>query len=204
MSRYIKWSVGIFCLFIFGFIAIKVYTDNVMIIDSALYNFICKYFMGNTMTSIAHGITWFGSTIGIILACIISLCIFRDKKINLCIVSNVLIVTIVNNLLKIAFMRARPDINPLVIENSYSFPSGHAMISMAVYGYLIYLIYYHMDNKVVRRVFITILAILILLIGISRIYLGVHYASDVIGGFSLSIVYLIIYCSVTKKIVKKI
>lgn len=160
--------------------------------------------MGNTMTSIAHGITWFGSTIGIILVCIISLFIFRNKKINLCIVSNVLIVTVVNNLLKIAFMRARPDINPLAIENSYSFPSGHAMISMAVYGYLIYLIYYHVDNKVVRRVFITILAILILLIGISRIYLGVHYASDVIGGFSLSIVYLIIYCSVTKKIVKKI
>ena len=160
--------------------------------------------MGNTMTSIVKVITWFGSTIGIILVCIISLFIFRNKKINLCIVSNVLIVTVVNNLLKIAFMRARPDINPLATETSYSFPSGHAMISVAVYGYLIYLIYYHVDNKVVRRVFITILAILILLIGISRIYLGVHYASDVIGGFSLSIVYLIIYCSVTKKIVKKI
>lgn len=204
MSRYIKLSAGIFCLFIFGFIAIKVYMDSEMVIDNTIYNFICKYFMGNTMTSIAHGITWFGSTIGIILVCIISLFIFRNKKINLCIVSNVLIVTVVNNLLKIAFMRARPDINPLATETSYSFPSGHAMISMAVYGYLIYLIYYHVDNKVVRRVFITILAILILLIGISRIYLGVHYASDVIGGFSLSIVYLIIYCSVTKKIVKKI
>lgn len=204
MSKYVKWGICIFCLFIFGFIAIIVYTDSEMIIDSTLYNFICRYFMGDAMTSLVKGVTWFGSTFGIVFICFIILCVFRNKRINLCIVSNLLIVSIINYLLKIVFMRARPDINPLVVETSYSFPSGHAMISMAFYGYLIYIMYYYIDNKIIKRLFIYLLSILILLIGISRIYLGVHYTSDVIGGFCFAIVYLIIYTSITKKIIKKI
>jgi len=136
--------------------------------------------------------------------CVLSLFIFKDKKINTAIVCNLIIVTILNTLLKVIFMRARPDINPLVVETSYSFPSGHSMISMSFYGYLIYLIYTHKDNVKVRWILITLISILILLIGISRIYLGVHYVTDVIGGFCFSIAYLILFICVVKKILKEI
>lgn len=200
MNKYIKYIILIGCLFIFGFIAIKVYADNDMIIDNVFYNFIDKHLIGDNMTKVVKIITWFGSTVGIILLCIFSLFIFKDKKINISIVVNLIIITILNNLIKIIFMRVRPDINPLVIETSYSFPSGHSMISMAFYGYLIYIIYTHKNNIKFKWILVTILSILIFLIGISRIYLGVHYTSDVIGGFSFSIAYLIIYISIVQKL----
>ena len=73
------------------------------------------------------------------------------------------------------------------------------MISMAFYGYLIYLIYKYVENKYVKWILISLLSVLICLIGVSRIYLGVHYTSDVLGGFLISISYLVIYISAVNK-----
>ena len=73
------------------------------------------------------------------------------------------------------------------------------MISMAFYGFLIYLIYKNIKNKYLKTTLIIILSLLIIAIGISRIYLGVHYLSDVIGGFLISIFYLIVYIKLIKK-----
>ena len=73
------------------------------------------------------------------------------------------------------------------------------MVSMAFYGYFIYLTFKYLKNKKLKVLLITFLSILIILIGITRIYLGVHYTSDVIAGFLISICYLIIYTSLVKK-----
>ena len=75
------------------------------------------------------------------------------------------------------------------------------MISLAFYGYLIYLIYKYINNKHLKRILIIILSTLICIIGVSRIYLGVHYTSDVLGGFLISIAYLIIYIELINKFV---
>ena len=73
------------------------------------------------------------------------------------------------------------------------------MVSLAFYGYLIYLIYKYINNKHLKRILIIILSTLICIIGVSRIYLGVHYCSDVLVGISISIIYLIIYTKILTK-----
>ena len=75
------------------------------------------------------------------------------------------------------------------------------MVSMAFYGYLIYLIYKYVKNKYIKWISIVLLSILICTIGVSRIYLGVHYTSDVLGGFLVSISYLILFISTVNKFI---
>ena len=75
------------------------------------------------------------------------------------------------------------------------------MVSMAFYGYIIYLIYKYVENKYVKWILISLLSVLICLIGVSRIYLGVHYTSDVLAGFFVSISYLIIYIIAVNKLI---
>ena len=123
----------------------------------------------------------------------------KNKKIGVSIFSNLVIVTILNQLLKGILQRPRPTEYRIIEETGYSFPSGHSMISMAFYGYIIYLIYKYVKNKYIKWFSIVLLSILICSIGISRIYLGVHYTSDVLGGFLISISYLVIYISAVNK-----
>ncbi|MBK6827350.1 MAG: phosphatase PAP2 family protein [Chitinophagaceae bacterium] len=94
------------------------------------------------------------------------------------------------SLFKNLFHRDRPD-HPLIdgITN-YSFPSGHAMMSIAFYGLLIILAVRHIRNQSKRNLVIGLLVLLILLIGFSRLYLRVHYPSDVIAGYCFGITWL--------------
>lgn len=90
-----------------------------------------------------------------------------------------------NWLLKEVFGRARPDIDQLVHASHYSFPSGHAMNSMAFYGALLLLgTLFTRAKPVLRRAITIFLMGLILFIGASRIYLGVHYFTDILAGYS--------------------
>lgn len=96
-----------------------------------------------------------------------------------------------NGAIKEFYMRARPSqIEPLVKIGGYSFPSGHSMGSMIVYGGLLFVIIRLVRSSHLKRFISIIFFIMILLIGLSRIYLGVHFPSDVIGGFSLGLSWL--------------
>lgn len=113
----------------------------------------------------------------------------------------VLILSAISNIgLKRVFDRARPTEEHLVVIKSLSYPSGHAMSAMAFYGFLIYLIYQIKMAKGIR-IFLTVLfSLLILTIGISRIYLGVHFPSDVAGGFIAGLIW-VAFCIVLFNII---
>lgn len=202
MKKYLKWIILCLCVFIFVIFTYKIVTDKVIYVDY-LYDYIRDNIINDRLTSIIKVITNLSSVIFIIVTAIVLILFIRNKKIKLLLASNLIGITIINNLLKVIIARDRPNINRLVSESGYSFPSGHSITSMVFYGYLIYLIYRYVDNKKIKISLIVFLSLLIPMIGFSRIYLGVHYTSDVIGGFLLGIVYLVIFISSTKKYLDK-
>ena len=94
--------------------------------------------------------------------------------------------------LKHLFDRNRPLIPLLEEARGLSFPSGHALMSVTFYGLLVYIVFKGIENRPLKWTLITLLLLLILIIGFSRIYLRVHYASDVIAGFCVGLLWLVI------------
>lgn len=203
MKKYSKWVVMVIFLILFSIFAYKIVMNKSIYIDNIVYDFICDNFMSERMTNVVKILTSLGSALVIIILTIVLFIAIKNKKIAISVVINLIVITILNNLLKIIFLRPRPDVNNLILESGYSFPSGHSATGMAFYGYLIYLIYKYVNNKKIKISLIIFLSLVIVAIGLSRIYLGVHYASDVLGGFLLAIVYLIIFITITNKCIEK-
>ena len=195
----LKWIILFICLIGFLALAEDVFNKEIMNGDIIGYKIISTFLISDFTIPIAKVITNFGGAIFLIVVTIVLFILIKNKKIRLSIFSNLVIITILNQLLKRILQRPRPTEYRIIEETGYSFPSGHSMISMAFYGYLIYLIYKYVKNKYIKWISIILLSILICVIGISRIYLGVHYTSDVLGGFLISISYLIIYISAINK-----
>lgn len=197
-----KWVILFICLIGFLLIAENVFNKEIMEADIIGYNLVSKYLISDATTPIAKFVTNFGGAVCLIMISIILLVLIKNKKIGTSIIINLGTVTILNVLLKGILQRPRPIEYRIINESGYSFPSGHSMVSMAFYGYLIYLIYKYIKNKYLKYTLITILSALIIIIGTSRIYLGVHYTSDVIAGFLISISYLVVYTSLTKRFIQ--
>ena len=195
----LKWIILFICLIGFLALAEDVFNKEIMNGDIIGYKMVSKFLISDFTTPIAKFITNLGGAIFLVVLTITLFILIKNKKIGVSIFSNLVIITALNQLLKRILQRPRPTEYRIIEETGYSFPSGHSMVSMAFYGYLIYLIYKYVKNKYIKWISITLLSILICSIGISRIYLGVHYTSDVLGGFLVSISYLVIYISATNK-----
>lgn len=105
--------------------------------------------------------------------------------------------------LKLFFQRARPDLPVIGDVSGFSFPSGHALISVVFYGMFIHMIWHEVKINWLRIVLIVILAILIILIAFSRIYLRVHYASDVIAGIAVGFIWLVLSLNIIHRVEKR-
>lgn len=189
----VKWIVLLLCVILLIGITEDVLDKEIYRLDEIGYNIVSKYLISDNTITIAKCITQLGGAVCIITIAIILLLVMKNKKIGLYIFANLGIATILNQILKNIFQRPRPTGFRIINETGYSFPSGHSMVSMAFYGFLIYLIYKNVKNKYLKCGLIATLGVLITLIGISRIYLGVHYTSDVLAGFLISISYLIVF-----------
>ena len=167
-------------------------------IDKTIYE--CIYSIHSTpIDIIMFIITSFAAGTVLVILSVLSFCLIKNRKDARNITVNLLIVFLCNTVLKYLIHRPRPQINPLVTETGYSFPSAHTMVGTAFYGFIIYLVQKNIKTRKISNIITVLLVILILLIGISRIYLGVHYASDVIAGFLLGLVYLLIFIKIIRK-----
>lgn len=94
--------------------------------------------------------------------------------------------------IKKILQRERPIFNPLVEESGFSFPSGHSMAAMTFYGMLAYILWLQLPKgSIWRKVIVIVTPLVIFVVGISRIYLGVHYPSDIIAGYTVGGAWLI-------------
>lgn len=197
-------KVIIFFLFLLLFFLIlnDIFSKEIIIYDEWAYSIFVEHLRNDYLTKIMLFITSLGGVLSLILVSLLPFFISKDKKDGVSSIINLIVITIVNLILKIAIQRSRPSGFNLIVESGYSFPSGHSMISTAVYGFFIYLVYKNVKNKILRNLLCLFFFMLIISICISRIYLGVHYASDVIGGFCISIAYLMVFVIAVPKILK--
>lgn len=172
----------------FLFLAILVCFHFTEKIDLAVSSFVAT-FHTPWLTSFFLFITEFGYIRFLLLFLILILVCFHRERFAYLLPIHLAIVTLLNFLLKQLFARPRPEFS-LITETGFSFPSGHAMVTMAFYGYLLYVVVKLVKKKWLRNSLIVLFVSIIFLVGLSRIYLGVHYVTDVLAGYSISLVYL--------------
>ena len=166
--------VSIIALAIFVIIGVSLLQKDIFNIDRNVYTFLVSI-RNPILDNFFKFITMFANKYPIIIITLL-LCIFifKDNKERFYIVLNVLIVPLINVILKSLFTRERPNILRLIDETGYSFPSGHAMMATAFYGLLIYFAYKKIKKPWLRNITCIGLSILIVLIMLSRIYVGVQ------------------------------
>ncbi len=187
------FSTVLIPLLVFVLLSVSVIFNNIEGFDTSVYSFVSKMISGK-MTSFMRAVTFFAS--GLFLSSVSILFIpgifIKGRKYSFysaIIILNVALSSIVNVGLKWLINRARPDILHLTEVSGLSYPSGHSMAATCFYGFLIYLCFRYLRSGY-KMIFAAALSGLILLIGLSRIYLGVHYASDVLGGLSFGLFWL--------------
>lgn len=171
-------------------------TDLLATYDTTITDYVISYRSPN-LTNYFKFMTNVGDVYGYLIVLVIflllSLLVFKRWKYVVQATLVLALATISNMMLKRFIDRARPGIEHLVSVETLSYPSGHAMSAMAFYGFLIFLVTKFKIQKVIKYALVVILILLILSIGISRIYLGVHFPSDIAGGFIAGFIW-VVFC----------
>lgn len=197
-----KFLIALILFLLFLVFLTSVIFNKELLIDNFVFEKIVLNIRCDFLTTILKYITVLSNPELLVVLTVVLLIFIKGFKEKLCLVFNISFVTLINQILKRIICRPRPDVVKLITQGGYSFPSGHAMASTAFYGYLIYLLWKSKLNKTYKYIGTGLLVLLIFTICFSRIYLGVHYASDVIAGVCLSTIHLIIFTSILKKKVK--
>ena len=183
------FMMSVISLIGFSFMAILISRHDILTFDSTIISYVQGLEMP-ALTAIMKFFTFIGSGNAIfVIAVIVMFFLYKvlHHRFELLFFTIVVLgAGIFNGMLKDIFQRARPDLHRLIEIGGYSFPSGHAMSAMAVYGALAFLLWRHISTRFGRNLLILFSAMMIFMIGISRVYLGVHYPSDIIGGYFAS------------------
>lgn len=176
---------------IIGFIIIAglVLTDRIAPFDRAIIDFV-QGFESPGLTSAAKFLAFIGSGVPVgVISLVTMLLLYLILKHRRELVFFLVAVGgagALNAVLKTIFKRERPSFHRILEETGFSFPSGHAMAAFALYGAIAFLLWRHISSGLGRTLLIIFSTVMILAIGVSRIYAGVHFPSDILGGFILS------------------
>ena len=191
------WTVAVAVgLLVFLAILVNLLSDEIARLDTAAYWLFVVKLRREWLTPTMQGFSTLASPVGLLAMLIMVGAFAPGKRPGWCAATNLVLVVVLNTLIKNVVQRPRPDGFRLVSEWGYSFPSGHSMVAMAFYGFLAWLVWKYEREVLQRWFYVVVFAGLILMIGISRVYLGVHYASDVIAGFFVSLAWLAFFTKV--------
>ena len=193
---------------VFGLLAREVFlTARAGPLDREITLFV-RGLQTSTRDNLAIVLTFFGSHLFLIPATLLVAFILRAKghpTSALLFFASVAGGFVLNALLKITFHRARPDLWPaLVAEHTYSFPSGHAAMSTVFYGGLASVVFHLTDRRGPRILAVALALIAIVTIMGTRVYLGVHWASDVVAGFVVGIFWVVVSAIATEVVYRRV
>ena len=192
-------------LLAFIFIAQMIFKNNKTGFDVQAFNFLAG-FVSDVNTSVMEFFTFLGTHTFLIPANLLLTAWFLFLKKHRWYSIKIPVISLSSLLLmfslKYIFHRDRPLTPLLRAARGYSFPSGHALMSFTFYGLLIYLVWLNVKKTWLKWLLITTLALLIFAIGLSRVYLRVHYASDVIAGYCVGCMWLLLSLWILKKVEK--
>jgi len=185
----IAFIISLFSVIGFGTVSLLISDQKIIHFDDTIISAV-QGLENPALTSLMKFFTFIGSSmVVIILSLILMFFLYKVLHHRLELILFIAAIggaAVLNEILKHLFHRERPHLHRLIDVTGYSFPSGHAMSAFAVYGILAFLLWRHISSRLGRSVLIVFSIVMILAIGISRIYLGVHYPSDIIGGYFAS------------------
>lgn len=185
-----------FALLLFLVLLQNVLTGSIRRLDASAYQLFVVLARRSWLTPIMEGFSALASPVVLAVTLLVVAAFAPGRASGICAALNLVCAVGLNFILKEIVQRPRPEGFRLVAESGYSFPSGHSMVSMAFYGLLVWMIWHYEKNKILRVLFAGGFSLIIVFVGISRIYLGVHYASDVLAGFAVSLVWIMVYTRV--------
>lgn len=191
----------IFVLIILGltFSLINYYfSDFILFLDESVSNFVQDNLVNSGLTNFFKIITNIGDVYFFSAFILLFFLVFKNRIILFSMISNLINVYVYSVIFKNVYRRERPLFNLIEKPSDFSFPSGHTMCSVAFYGFVIYLVSKYIQNKVLRYFLYFLLVFIMIIIGFSRIYLNVHFTTDVIGGAILGSVCLLMIINYVK------
>jgi membrane-associated phospholipid phosphatase len=148
----------------------------------------------DSLTDLFHAITFLGNFVTLLAVTLVAVAILwrrRERTDALFVALAFVGAQVLSNGMKLGFRRERPFFpDPLATESTFSFPSGHALVSIAVYGAIALVLARQLPSPGQQALLVAGTAVLVLAIGFSRLYLGVHFLSDVLAGFAAGIAWL--------------
>ena len=204
-NKYLKILIPLLSAIGSIFISRLVCSNNMMplSIDIAVRDFFLTI-RNDFLNAIMVALTHCGDTITIVSLCIILLILPNRKQYGIPVTLAALTGLAIYKPMKHLFLRTRPDeLIHLVEQGGYSFPSGHSVSSVIVYGLLFYLIRKHCKNQIPKNVLSSICLVFALFIGPSRLYVGVHWSTDVLCGMLIGLGVLTIYTGLSEKLGEK-
>jgi membrane-associated phospholipid phosphatase len=198
------WLAFFTCLLLFVLMAHEVFIQKDNSLDVALFGFANNH-TSPQVTRIMRFISFFASAEYLMVVPALVVLVFswfrhmRWYGLKVLLIS--LTSSVLNQALKRVFERPRPE-TAMLEQSGLSFPSGHAMIGGSFYGLLIYIVWQTVRSSFWRWCYTVLLTLLVLLIGYSRIYLNVHYATDVVAGYAIGIFWLILSVYLMRRLEK--